>query len=674
LTAILDKLPTILTLAVLVGIFLALRKHSSSARTRLWTYAWALIFVHFLIQLFETHSGTIEQIIESIDLGALELSGVVFAISMSRSVENHRRRNTLLGLFLFPIAFQATAVTFGWHARVALAACVAVVMAGATIFTFLEEGTDSNFARILAGTIVVAGACTIYKQCRGDSDFATLAILTLSFGVSGPLFCKSVQRWSAGVFAVAGGFVAWGAVFPAATLIFHFYPKLVVNPELWNVPKFFVAIGMVLTALEDQSLLVEQSRAREHSENLLLQRLSQISSRLIAGSDPASLCAEIVEGITSASSFRSAALFLAGEDRVLKLAGASGISNEMRDQLAERARKLDWENFEKLKEAGTRFSDRSVVLGPEQIANFRQTPAGEVSEGCIVMIPLVSSRGWRLGGLWLSTRVPPDELDVSELAKLEMLAADLGVTMENTRLQRQLRRSEKLASLGQLVGGVAHELNNPLTGILGYSELLAGAIEEESTRARVNRIGQEARRMHRIVSGLLRFARQSNTGSCGADLAGSIRDVIQVREYHLRKLGIDVDLKLDNALPPLAIGDDDLKQVLLNVVNNAIDAVEQSKTRGIRISAIRHHDRVAIRVADTGPGFRDLNRAIDPFYTTKPVGKGTGLGLSVCYGIVKECGGEMAISNRQSGGACVAIEIPAVMAGATMESSVAVTA
>ncbi len=661
MTAILDKLPTILTLAVLVGIFLAMRKHSASAQTRLWTYAWALIFVHFLIRLFETHTGTFERVIESIDLSALELSGVVFVVSMARSVENHFRRTSLLCLLAIPTVFHATATIFGWPVREELVACLAILMVGGTTFVFLEEGSDSILARALAGVVLVTGAWAIYDQWRGNSDFATSAILTLSFGLSGPLFWKRVHRWSPGVAAVAGGFVAWGAVFPAGALLFYFQPNLVVNPELWNVPKFFVAIGMVLTALEAQSLLVEQARAREHSENLLLHRLSKISSRLIAGREVSSLCGEIVDGITSGSSFRRAALFLTAENHVTTLAGTSGMTPAECERLEESGRKLAQIDFRHYEDSGAKIGNSSVVLNPSQIAKLRRTRVEDVSDGCIVLIPLVSPRGWHLGGLWLSTPLASSAVDPSEVAKLEMLAADLAATIDNSRLQRQLMRSEKLAALGELVGGVAHELNNPLTAILGYSELLAAEVQQESTRARITKIGDEGRRMHRIVSGLLRFARQSHPESRAADLAGSIRDVVQLREYDLRKSKVELELKLDEALPALAIGESDLKQVLLNVVNNAMDAVEQSAIRQIRISAIRHQDRVAIRVEDTGPGFRDLSRAFNPFYTTKPVGKGTGLGLSVCYGIVKECGGEMAIANRQAGGGCVAIEIPAVV-------------
>jgi signal transduction histidine kinase len=623
-----------------------------------------------LIQVFETHTGTIENIVESIDLASLELSGVVFVVSMLRSVENQFRRTVLLYLLAIPTAFHATAITFDWPVRGALVAALAVLTAGSVAFVFLEEGTESAFARTLAGIVLVTGAWAIHNQWLGSPDFAVNAILTLSFGVCGPLFWKRVQRWSPGVAAVAGGFVAWGAVFPIGALVQHYYPALVVNGELWNVPKFFVAIGMVLTALEDQSLLVEHARARERAENLMLHRLSKISSRLIAGRDPATLCEEIVEGITSTSSFRGAALFIAGEDHTVKLACASGVTREVRDALDQRSCGFDWDSFEKVY-ATRKLSNNSIVLDPGQLAKFRRVALEQISEGCVVLIPLVSARGAHLGVLWLSTPLAPADLDESEVAKLEMLAADLGVTMDNSRLHRQLVRSEKLAALGQLVGGVAHELNNPLTGILGYSELLAGEVENETTRARLGKIGNEARRMHNIVNGLLRFARQSNPATRAADLAGSIRDVVQLREYHLRKLGIQLNLNLDGGLPQLAVSDDDLKQVLLNILNNAIDAVENSETREIRISAARHGARVAIQIEDTGAGFRDLNRAFDPFYSTKPVGKGTGLGLSVCYGIIQEAGGEMTLANIQPRGASVVIEIPAVAVPSLARDTVA---
>ncbi len=656
----LDKLPTILTLAVLVGIFLALRKHSTSERVRLWTYAWALVFVHFLIQLFEGRSGTIENIFESIDLGALELSGIVFVISMARSVEDKFRRRALLVFLCVPAAFHATAVTFGWQDRGALVGALAALTLGSVMFTILEEGHGSRFALFFSAVILATGAWAIRDQWLNNPDLAVNAILTLSFGACGALFWHRVQRWTPGVVVVAGGFLAWGAVFPVATALEHYLPHLQVNPELWNVPKFFVAMGMILKLLEDKSNQVEKARAREHAENLLLQKMSQISSRLLTSRDPASVCGEIAEAITSTSSFNRAALFISGEGGRLALASASGIPVTESSRLNVIAHEVTWTKYKEERTAGFRVGNSSLLLDSWELARRRGVPAESITDRCVVLMPLISPRGSLVGGIWLASDRRGDELDPGEITKLEMMAGDLAVTIENTRLHNQLVRTEKLAALGQLVAGVAHELNNPLTGILGYAELLSEEVEKESTLKRIGKLGHEARRMKRIVDGLLRFARQSNSAARSSDLSAVARDVIQLREYHLRKLGIHVELEIDEDLPAIAIGEDELRQVLLNLLSNAMDAVEESKERRIRVSATSRDERVRIRVEDSGPGFTELNRAFDPFYTTKPVGKGTGLGLSICYGILQECGGEITLANNSPVGARITINVPAV--------------
>jgi len=282
-----------------------------------------------------------------------------------------------------------------------------------------------------------------------------------------------------------------------------------------------------------------------------------------------------------------------------------------------------------------------------------------------VLVPLVSWRGSHLGCLCLGAASGTEHSaanETAEIMKLEVLASDLAVTIENSRLHHQLVRSEKLAALGQLVAGVAHELNNPLTGILGYADLLSEEVEGQKAAKRVEKLGAEARRMKRIVDGLLRFARQNNPAARAADFEAALHDVIQLREFHIRKLGVHMDVHVAPDLPRISIGEDELKQVLLNILNNAIDAVEESAQRSISIFATRQGDRVFLRFDDSGPGFSDLNRAFDPFFTTKPVGKGTGLGLSICYGIIQEAGGEIVLSNKQPFGASISLEFPATVA------------
>jgi two-component system, NtrC family, sensor kinase len=643
-TPLLDKLPTILVLAVFVGIFLSLRRHSPSVRVRLWTYAWALIFLHFFIQIFETRTGVVESIFEAIDLAALEMAGMVFIISLTRAGENRLRRIVLFAVLAPTTTFHAFAITFDWHVRWALAGSLAVMAFGAAAYAVLETKTPDIFDHIVAVVLCVAGVWAIKSQLAGSPDFAVNAILSLSFGICGPLYWIRHPRRSPGVFVVSGGFLCWGAVFPVAAALGHFMPKLQVNPELWNVPKFFVAFGMVLALLEEKSRIIERAHERERAENRLLERLSQISSRLLAGKDPAALCQEIAVAVTDASSFSRAALFLVGEGGALRLAGSSGLSAREFAELEQRSATWRIDGFKQLRTSSMPIGNSSFRL-----AQYENE----------ILVPLASWRGSALGCFWLSSNGTPDNF---EIVKLEMLASDLAVTVENTRLHSQLVRSEKLAALGQLVAGVAHELNNPLTGIMGYTELLGEEIQKESTLKRVQKLGNEARRMKRIVDGLLRFARQNNPAARTADLDAALKDVIQLREYHVRKLGILVDVRIAPGVPPLAIGEDELKQVLLNILNNSIDAVEESAKREIRIMASQQNGRTIIQFDDSGPGFSDVNRAFDPFYTTKPVGKGTGLGLSICYGIAQECGGEISLANKQPYGASVYLELPAAVA------------
>lgn len=651
-TSLLDKLPTILILAVLVAIFVSLRKHSPSERTRLWIFAWALIFAHFFVQVFETHTGVLENIFESIDLGALELSGVLFLVSLARSAEDYVRRNILLSILAPAAAFHATAITFGWPNRWALCGAVAIFFFGMAGFALFAHRTISRFNFILALVLTAIGVWVVRAQWHGSPAPAVNAILTLTFAISGFLFWKRFPRFSPGVITVTVGFVCWGAVFPTGWLTDHFLPHLQINPELWNVPKFFVAFGMILSVLEEKSMIVEESGAREHAENALLLRFSKITSRLLSGSDPASLCGEIAEALTETVCFHRAAVMLAQEDGSLLLAGSSGFSEAERHDLQRITTGWNLGRVGELCAMGELVGNNSFRLPAERVPALNGHAHPEA------IVPLVSSRGTCLGWIALSSLRNVAEPSAPEIMKVEMLAADLAVTIENTRLHQQLVRSEKLAALGQLVAGVAHELNNPLTGILGYTELLSDEVSGESATKKVVKLGNEARRMQRIVSGLLRFARQSNSTERAADFEASLRDALQLREFHLRKLNIDVRTEIEPGLPLLAIGEDELKQILLNLLNNSCDALEESRQRSIRIHASKRDGRIIFGFEDSGPGFLELNRAFDPFYTTKAVGKGTGLGLSICYGIIRECGGDIHLANRQPYGASVTVEVP----------------
>jgi len=232
------------------------------------------------------------------------------------------------------------------------------------------------------------------------------------------------------------------------------------------------------------------------------------------------------------------------------------------------------------------------------------------------------------------------------------------------RLQAQLVQTEKLVSLGQLAAGAAHEINNPLTAILGYSDLLADdASLSDKPRAIAGKIRDQARRTKTLVGNLLSFARQVPAERTLLDLNTVVTNAVQLRALDLRNSGTKIDLKLESVLPGVRGDGNQLMQVFFNIVNNAVDAMESHSGGGtLTIKTMRDRASVAILFSDTGPGIKEPHRVFDPFYTTKPIGKGTGLGLSICFGIIQEHGGKIMCYNGQEGGAVFRVDLPAVLA------------
>lgn len=642
-----EALPIIVVIAILVGALLSVHKHGPAQRVRLWAYAWALTFLHFTARGIETHSGTLERVIEGVDVGALELAAIVFLASLAFKEEDSRGRKAFLGALGLPLVAHAFANSFAWRTSGASAGLVVLIFLIAAAYAARALSPRVHMQIAAAGAMVCAGVWAIREQLvHRNPWFAIVVILAIAYGLAGVLFWRAYRRRSLGVLAAAGGFLGWGAVYPAGILLQRLAPGLEVRLDFWNLPRLFVALGMVVTLLEDKTILIEQASERARAENVLLQKLSQVASRAAASSDPAPLCAEVAAAIASASSFRSAALLFAGEDRKLRLAGSQGFTAEETAELQRRAGDDAATSLSQMCANAARVGNSSVLL---------------CEESRLVLIPLLSLRGSPMGCLCVAGLKEGREPDPSEIMKLEVFASDLAATVENMRLHQQLVQSEKLNALGQLVAGAAHELNNPLTGIIGYADLLAEEAEEPLTARRAEKLGSEARRMKRIVEGLLRFARNSPSGARAACLETVLRDVVQLREYQARKLGIRIDAQIASPLPPLGIGEDELKQVLLNILNNAMDAIEECPRREIRIRASSDAGRVAVSFEDSGPGFTDPGRAFDPFYTTKPVGKGTGLGLSICYGVLQDCGGKISVANNVPGGASVLLDLPAAL-------------
>ncbi len=231
------------------------------------------------------------------------------------------------------------------------------------------------------------------------------------------------------------------------------------------------------------------------------------------------------------------------------------------------------------------------------------------------------------------------------------------------RLQAQIVQSEKLASLGQLAAGAAHEINNPLAAILGFSDLLADdPTVPEKARITASKIRDQARRTKTLVGNLLSFARQVPAERTLLDINTVVNNAVQLRALDLRSGTTRIELQLESVLPGVRGDGNQLMQVFFNIISNALEAMEAATGGVLTIKTIRDRGNVVILFSDSGPGLKDPHRVFDPFYTTKPVGKGTGLGLSICFGIVQEHGGKILCYNRQEGGAVFRVELPAVLA------------
>jgi two-component system NtrC family sensor kinase len=238
-------------------------------------------------------------------------------------------------------------------------------------------------------------------------------------------------------------------------------------------------------------------------------------------------------------------------------------------------------------------------------------------------------------------------------------------------LENKLFHTERMVALGQMVSSVAHEINNPLTTIFGYAQLLLGSRDGSRSGSAAEHILQEAERASRIARNLLLFARGVKAEHRGADLNEIVRGAMALRSYELSLAGIGVHLNLDPDLPPIMADAAQLLQVVLNLVNNAEQAIEPSSggnghSRGHIWLRTRRASpvRVALDVTDDGPGIAPqlLPHIFDPFFTTKPPGLGTGIGLSIVRGIVHEHRGEVSVQSQPGRGAMFTVELAAASA------------
>jgi two-component system, NtrC family, sensor kinase len=244
------------------------------------------------------------------------------------------------------------------------------------------------------------------------------------------------------------------------------------------------------------------------------------------------------------------------------------------------------------------------------------------------------------GQKWLHViKVPVYEKDEGIIGLL-LTARDISMLK---KYQEQLIQSQKMEDLGRLAGGVAHEINTPLGIILGYTQLLLEDIKDEDLLDDLRIIEKQTKVCRKIVADLLGFSRHSQSASEPVDINESLAEVIKLVEHVFSLNHIKIYKNLDENIPPLTGDRERLRQVWLNMFNNAADAIGQDGVIYVKSKLCSHRQRLVVSISDTGKGIKEehLSKIFDPFFTTKQVGKGTGLGLSVSFGIIKDHGGKI---------------------------------
>jgi two-component system NtrC family sensor kinase len=303
---------------------------------------------------------------------------------------------------------------------------------------------------------------------------------------------------------------------------------------------------------------------------------------------------------------------------------------------------------------GKKVDDAEQEQSPEFVALYHDVSTGAKKFG------FCEFGARHRDGSWRTMRANASPLFDAEGKASGVIVSVRDITVEK-KLEQQIIQSERLAAMGQMIGGFAHELNNPLTSIMGVAELLQEGEQAETTRKQLVMLQQQARRAADIVQNLMYFSRPPAPGRGPINLSELVQRTLHLHTYSLRKNNITVDYLPEPSLPVITGDSHQLMQIFLNLILNAEQAMREARDRGtLRIRLEKSSKSVAIIFQDDGPGIAAdvLPNIFDPFYTTKRPGRGTGLGLSICKAILREHGGEIEASSGPGGGAVFKVTLP----------------
>jgi signal transduction histidine kinase/DNA-binding response OmpR family regulator len=421
--------------------------------------------------------------------------------------------------------------------------------------------------------------------------------------------------------------------------------------------------------LDEIGILV--GRALEHGDLQALVGLYRLSQSVFSTVRFDELLDRIIELTVQVLRADEASIMLFDERGRLYIAASTGLDDEI-------TRTTRVELYEPI--AGRVAADgRPLILGDE--INARHGPDDRRTMISSSIVHPIITRNKTFGILNVNRIAMPEQFTRADLEKATIFVSHIAQAIENAKLfeelerrveelnrandqleyrQRQVIQAEKLSAIGNLVAGVAHELNNPLTAVMGFSEFLLLADCQGEIKQTLTKIHGAANRCRKIIQNLLSFSREQESRQRTTDLHELVADVLEFAARGLADHGIETVTDFERNLPHVSVDPDRMKQVVLGMVHNAMAAMDEQPERRLSVATRSHRGRVYLTVTDTGCGIPEehLTKVFDPFFTTREVGQGVGLGLSTCYAVVERFGGTVRVESELGCGTTFTIELP----------------
>jgi two-component system, NtrC family, sensor kinase len=658
------RVPTFILLGMSLVVFAALYVRSRVFRRLFWLLGWTLAVIRLALQV--TPAGRVG-IGRAVSEACMMLAALMFLGSMSLRENGGRVRILYLVSFGIPLTLFTVLISlYPSPGRILhFVNCFLVALGFVVVLHWCTRKGILPIWLTLLWAITLGVPCLYlvwtgqYREVlwvtRCGMDFMTALLVLVEY-----------RRWTPGVFFTVTGLVMWSL--PALL-----EQAIITHSVLWvavvrglNIMKVLTAMGMIVLVVEDEALQNEAVQMRDRRAREEMEQYSRLDLSIATYRNFGVQYDSICEAVTRASRFRQALILVLELSHDLRMVASSGVNPLLMEMFHAAGRRLSLEQidaFRKMHSTVSLRSRRGAIVDFGRLLD----PAGELeAEGfayaCVV--PMMTRSGdlqavLVLGGL----KNPEEPLLVEDLLPLELLASRVAAARENGHLLRRVVQSEKLAGIGQLAGGVAHELNNPLTVVMGYAELMQDSAVEEKIRRNAEVILHESQRMRQIIEGLARFWKPSPAELLPLDLGRLLTEITAERRLEYERTGIALDIAIASELPEAHANPEQMRQVFLQILSSAEAAVKivgEEAEKRIRLEALLVKDRIQVLVSNTGPGFQNPDRAFDPFFVIKQGGSGPspGLGLSLCYSIVREHGGDISAVNLQPEGSAVVIEIP----------------